>query len=134
MVFPSHHFISSMPLVPGNASSSLSFPGAVFFWGVISRVMGREGVRNKKKKSPGGRKVLSCGHEITENEDKHRQAFVAHCFHRLGNRYHAPVECLIPFIVIQVGTRSENGPRGTGPTHKVKQIKYGIWVEGPERK
>lgn len=84
---PSYPFLSPLSLVPSNASPSLSlsFPCVVFFWGVISRVMGREGVKNnEEKESLVGRKVLSCGHEITGNKDNHRQAFVAPCFHRLA--------------------------------------------------
>lgn len=85
---PSYPFLSPLPLVTSNGPPplfSLSFPCVVFFWGVISRVMGREGVKNnEEEKSLVGRKVLSCGHEITENEDNHRQAFVASCFRRLA--------------------------------------------------
>lgn len=60
---------------------------------------------------------MSCGHETTENEDNHRQV-LSLLFSPSGSRYHVSVECLTPFIVIQVGTRSENSPLGTGRSHK----------------
>lgn len=60
---------------------------------------------------------MSCGQQATENKTITGRLWRS-LFSPSGNRYHASVECLIPFIVIQVETRSENSPLGTGRSHK----------------
>lgn len=114
-------------------SLSFAFLCAVF-GGLISRVVGRQSVRKKKWDKVRGKRVLSCGHTKKPRTKIIADRLCRSVFLPPGNRYHVSVECLIPFIVVQVETRSENGHHGPGALMNVKRGKqYGIWV-GPEKK